>query len=124
MPVQGDAGFDWQGWNPADNTADYTPVAQHPNSINQDYYTNWNNQQANGLRGGRLRTAGRAPRRPARPRVKALITSGTKVTRVNLTQAMEDAALTDLRAERVLPYCCRCSATATRTPARPPSRRS
>ena len=40
-------------------------------------------------------------------RVKALISSGTKVTRVNLTQAMEDAALSDLRVETVLPQLLR-----------------
>lgn len=36
-------------------------------------------------------------------RVKKLVSSGSKVTRVNLTQAMEEAALADLRAEKVLP---------------------
>ena len=42
-------------WSAAKNTAAYTPNAEHPNSVNQDYYVSWNNAQANGLRGRRLR---------------------------------------------------------------------
>ncbi len=36
-------------------------------------------------------------------RIQQLIHSGTKVTRASLTQAMEDAAVTDLRGEDILP---------------------
>ena len=32
------------------NTADYTPFAEHPQVINQDYLTSWNNKQAPGYR--------------------------------------------------------------------------
>ncbi|WP_199730306.1 penicillin acylase family protein [Amycolatopsis panacis] len=103
MPAWGDRGFDWQGWNPAGNKADYTPAAQHPQSVNQDYYVSWNNAQADEYASGGAdkSTVHRADLLDAR--VKALISSGTKVTRVNLTQAMADAALADLRAERILP---------------------
>ncbi|MEV6874975.1 penicillin acylase family protein [Amycolatopsis sp. NPDC051128] len=103
MPVWGDQGHDWAGWNPAGNLANYTPPSQHPQSINQDYYVSWNNAQAAGY-------AAAGPDKSAvhrvdllDSRVKKLISSGTKVTRVNLTQAMAEAALADLRAERVLP---------------------
>ncbi|GAB3490654.1 penicillin acylase family protein [Amycolatopsis cihanbeyliensis] len=112
LPVLGNAGFDWQGWNPDGNTAEYTPFAEHPNSINQDYYISWNNAQAKDYaaagygkssvhRGDLLDT-----------RVRALVTGGAGVTRANLTQAMAEAGLADLRAERVLPVLLRVLDTA------------
>ena len=107
MPVKADAGFDWQGWNPDGNLASYTPAAQHPQSINQDYFISWNNAQANGYASGGADKSSVHRGDLLDGRVKQLISSGTKVTRVNLTQAMEDAALTDLRAEKVLPELLR-----------------
>ncbi|MEV6619755.1 penicillin acylase family protein [Amycolatopsis sp. NPDC051106] len=103
MPVWGDQGHDWIGWNPAGNVATYTPASQHPQSINQDYYVSWNNAQANGYAAAGADKSAVHRVDLLDSRVKQLISSGTKVTRVNLTQAMEDAALADLRAERVLP---------------------
>jgi len=103
MPVWGDRGFDWKGWNPNGNLAQYTPAAQHPQSVNQDYYISWNNAQANGYASGGNDKSAVHRGDLLDARVKALLDSGTKVTRVNLTQAMEDAALADLRAEKVLP---------------------
>ncbi|WP_205624147.1 penicillin acylase family protein [Amycolatopsis vancoresmycina] len=103
MPVWGDQGHDWIGWNPAGNVATYTPASQHPQSVNQDYYVSWNNAQANGYAAAGADKSAVHRVDLLDSRVKKLISSGTKVTRVNLTQAMADAALADLRAERVLP---------------------
>ncbi|UOZ09058.1 penicillin acylase family protein [Amycolatopsis sp. WQ 127309] len=103
MPVWGDQGHDWTGWNPAGNVATYTPASQHPQSVNQDYYVSWNNAQANGYAAAGADKSAVHRADLLDTRVKTMILTGTKVTRVNLTQAMEDAALADLRAERVLP---------------------
>ncbi|MBB4687170.1 penicillin acylase family protein [Amycolatopsis jiangsuensis] len=103
MPTWGDQGFDWQGWNPAGNRAAYTPMAEHPQSVNQDYYVSWNNAQADEYASGGADKSAVHRADLLDSRVKALISSGTKVTRVNLAQAMEDAALADLRAEKILP---------------------
>jgi hypothetical protein len=103
MPVWGDQGHDWVGWNPTGNVANYTPASQHPQSINQDYYVSWNNAQANGYAAAGADKSAVHRVDLLDSRVKKLISSPTLVTRVNLTQAMEDAALADLRAERVLP---------------------
>ena len=107
MPIRADAGFDWQGWDPQGNKAQYTPPEQHPNNVNQDYLVSWNNGQA----------ADYGNARPERgpvhrgdlldARVGELISSGTKMNRVNLTQAMAEAAQADLRAEKVLPLLIR-----------------
>ncbi|WP_328446600.1 penicillin acylase family protein [Amycolatopsis sp. NBC_00438] len=103
LPVWGDQGHDWIGWNPAGNVANYTPASQHPQSVNQDYYVSWNNAQVNGYAAAGADKSAVHRVDLLDTRVKTMILTGTKVTRVNLTQAMEDAALADLRAERVLP---------------------
>jgi acyl-homoserine lactone acylase PvdQ len=41
----------WQGWDPDTNVADYTPPSEHPQVVNQDYITSWNNKQAPGFSG-------------------------------------------------------------------------
>ncbi|MEU5846893.1 penicillin acylase family protein [Saccharopolyspora shandongensis] len=103
MPIAGDPAFEWQGWNPADNTAAYAPFDEHPNSINQDYYISWNNKQAPGTAGAKAEKGAVQRGDLLDRRVAEHIASGGKFDRVTLTQAMADAGVTDLRAERVLP---------------------
>ncbi|MGW5644673.1 penicillin acylase family protein [Saccharopolyspora sp. NPDC003752] len=103
MPIAGDPAFEWQGWNPADNTAAYAPFHEHPNSINQDYYISWNNKQAPGTAGAKAEKGAVQRGDLLDRRVAEHIASGGKFDRVTLTQAMADAGVTDLRAERVLP---------------------
>ncbi|TDD54402.1 penicillin acylase family protein [Saccharopolyspora elongata] len=103
MPIAGDPDFEWQGWNPADNTAAYAPFHEHPNSINQDYYISWNNKQAPGTAGDKAEKGAVQRGDLLDRRVAEHIASGGKFSRVTLTQAMADAGVTDLRAERVLP---------------------
>ncbi|OZM72586.1 penicillin acylase [Amycolatopsis antarctica] len=107
MPIRAHAGFDWQGWDPAGNKAQYTPFEQHPNSVNQDYYVSWNNGQAEDYASAGLERGAVHRGDLLDARVKGLIDSGTKVNRVNLTQAMAEAGLADLRTERVLPLLIR-----------------
>ncbi|UJW34264.1 penicillin acylase family protein [Saccharothrix sp. AJ9571] len=107
MPIKAGAGLEWQNWNPATNRADYTPFEQHPNSINQDYYISWNNAQAKDYAASGYEKSAVHRGDLLDRRVRALIDSGTKVTRVNLTQAMAAAGLADLRAEKVLPQLLR-----------------
>jgi hypothetical protein len=94
LPLRADPAYEWQG---------LTPSSQHPQSVNQDYYISWNNKQADdfssaGFGNGSVHRANLLD-----TRVKSLISGGRKVSRVNLAQAMEDAAVTDLRGEDVLP---------------------
>jgi acyl-homoserine lactone acylase PvdQ len=103
LPIAATPAGEWSGWDPTTNTTTYTPASQHPRSVNQDYYANWNNRQVKGFavagfgngsvhRGDLLDTP-----------VKSAIASGEKITRTGLTQIMEKAALTDLRGRFVLP---------------------
>ncbi|MBB5930450.1 penicillin acylase family protein [Streptomyces echinatus] len=102
FPVWARPAYEWRNWNPATNTADYTPSSAHPGSVDQDYYISWNNKQA-----ADYTTASWADGSVHRgnlldDRVKKLVAAGG-VTRTKLVQAMADAGLADLRAEDVLP---------------------
>jgi acyl-homoserine lactone acylase PvdQ len=107
MPVLANAGYDWVNWDANTNRADYTPSSQHPNVVDQDYLISWNNGQAPGTAASGLERQSVHRGDLLDARVKSLIQRGVKVDRVNLTQAMAEAALADLRAERVLPVVFR-----------------
>ncbi|WP_432103676.1 penicillin acylase family protein [Streptomyces sp. bgisy091] len=102
LPVKAEKTYEWRGYDPAANTTDYTPFAEHPHSSGQDYYISWNNRQARDYS-----TAGFGFGSVHRgdlldDRVSELVAEGG-VTRASLTRAMEEAALTDLRGEQLLP---------------------
>jgi acyl-homoserine lactone acylase PvdQ len=103
MPIKADPAYEWAGWDPATNSAQYASFEQHPQAINQDYFVSWNNSQANDYSAAGYDKSAVQRVDLLDARIKAMVTSGKKVTRVNLTQAMSDASLADLRAERVLP---------------------
>lgn len=107
LPVQASAAYEWRGFDPAANTAAYTPPAEHPQSVDQDYYISWNNKQATGFAAAGFGNGSVHRANLLDDRVKALLRNGGKVTRSSLTQAMEGAALADLRAEDVLPQLLR-----------------
>lgn len=101
QPVLARPAHEWRDWNPVLNTSAVTPPAEHPQSVDQDYYVSWNNKQAEGFASGwgngSVHRADLLDRR-----VSALVRTGG-VTRTQLVKAMQEAAVTDLRAERVLP---------------------
>ncbi|MEY9940143.1 penicillin acylase family protein [Streptacidiphilus sp. MAP5-3] len=106
LPTWGTPQYAWTDFDPAAYTAAYTPPVQHPQSVDQDYYVSWNNKQATGYASANF---GDGPVHRANlldSRVRALVAGaeqGKKITRATLTQAMENAAVTDLRGEDVLP---------------------
>jgi acyl-homoserine lactone acylase PvdQ len=94
LPTWDEPRYAWRGLEPA---------STHPNSVDQDYYVSWNNKQADdyttaGFGNGSVHRANLLD-----TRVKKLIAGGQKISRASLTQAMEDAAVTDLRGEYLLP---------------------
>lgn len=103
LPVLAQPAYEWADFDPATNTARYTPPAEHPQSVNQDYYVSWNNKQASGYTAAGFGNGSVHRANLLDDRVKALLQGGGKASRVTLTQAMEGAALADLRAEDVLP---------------------
>ncbi|WP_159766463.1 penicillin acylase family protein [Streptomyces sp. HM190] len=102
FPAWARAPYEWRGWDPATNTADYTPPSEHPHSIDQDYYISWNNKQAKDYPSAPWGNGSVHRGNLLDDRVKRLVAAGG-VTRASLTKAMAEAALVDLRAEDVLP---------------------
>jgi acyl-homoserine lactone acylase PvdQ len=102
FPVRAQSAYEWKNWNPATNTADYTPASAHPNSIDQDYYVSWNNKQAKDYTTAPWGDGSVHRGNLLDDRVKKLVAAGG-VTRASLVKAMADAGLADLRAEDVLP---------------------
>ncbi|MEU1403883.1 penicillin acylase family protein [Streptomyces sp. NPDC005728] len=102
FPVWAQPAYEWRNWDPATNTADYTPASAHPNSVDQDYYVSWNNKQAKDYTTASWGDGSVHRGNLLDDRVKKLVAVGG-VTRTALVKAMADAALADLRAEDVLP---------------------
>ncbi|MGV9558026.1 penicillin acylase family protein [Streptomyces sp. NPDC003522] len=102
FPVWARPAYEWRDWQPAANTAAYTPASAHPNSVDQDYYISWNNKQAKDYATAPWGNGSVHRGNLLEDRVKKLVRAGG-VTRASLTKAMADAALADLRAEDVLP---------------------
>ncbi|NUR63346.1 MAG: penicillin acylase family protein [Catenulispora sp.] len=103
LPITADAAHQWLNWDPSTNTVANTPVAAHPNSVDQDYYESWNNKIAKDYTVSGFGDGSIYRSNLLNSRIKSLITSGQKVSRASLARAMEDAAVTDLRGETVLP---------------------
>lgn len=119
LPTWGEQRYEWLGWNPATNRAMYTPPAQHPQVVNQDFLTSWNNKQAPGFSAadGNFSYGAVHRSQPLDTRIKAVLGAGQKFTRGRLVEAMEDAATVDLRAEQVLPYLLRVLRSGSTDPA-------
>ncbi|NJQ01365.1 penicillin acylase family protein [Streptomyces zingiberis] len=106
LPVRAEAAYAWRDFEPRDNTARYTPDAEHPRSVNQDYYISWNNRQAKGYAAAKFGDGSVHRGDLLDSRVKRLVGKGG-VTRASLTRAMAEAGVTDLRGEKVLPLLLR-----------------
>ncbi|MEU6531886.1 penicillin acylase family protein [Streptomyces sp. NPDC046928] len=102
FPVWARPAHEWRGWDPAGNTAQYTPPSEHPHSVDQDYYISWNNKQAADYSAAPWGDGSVHRGDLLDDRVRALVAEGG-VTRAALVKAMADAGLADLRAEDVLP---------------------
>ncbi|MFL6222956.1 MAG: penicillin acylase family protein [Actinomycetes bacterium] len=116
FPAWGTGQYDWQGWDPVlpekgtgldggTNVADYTPFAQHPQVINQDYISSWNNKQAPGYRAAEDNYSYGPNHRvqSLNERIEAGIAGGKKMSLADLISAMEDGGSVDLRGSQVLP---------------------
>ncbi|MEU2750883.1 penicillin acylase family protein [Streptomyces collinus] len=102
FPAWARPAYEWRGWDPATNTADYTPPSAHPSSVDQDYYVSWNNKQARDYTTAPWGNGSVHRGNLLEDRVKKLVQQGG-ATRAALVKAMAEAGLADLRAEDVLP---------------------
>jgi acyl-homoserine lactone acylase PvdQ len=100
LPVA--AKYPWQHFDATVNTASYTAFAQHPQVVDQDSITSWNNKQALAFSGSNSEYGSIYRSQLLDERIAPLIAGGRKTTLPALVSAMEDAATVDLRAERDL----------------------
>jgi acyl-homoserine lactone acylase PvdQ len=101
LPVWANSKTQWVGWKPSTWTEKDTRFAQHPHSINQNYYVSWNNKIAQDY--GNYPSGNVQRVNLLNSRVKALLRSGKPVTRAMLIKAMESAANANMVGEDVLP---------------------
>ena len=109
VPNWGTGEWDWKNFNATNQTASYTPFAQHPQTVNQSYLTSWNNKQAPGFSAsdsnwsyGPLYRSQMLDFRVAR-----LLSGGAKTSLPQLIDAMESAGSVDLRGEKVASWMLR-----------------
>jgi acyl-homoserine lactone acylase PvdQ len=102
LPVN--AKYEWKGFDPAGQTANFTPFEQHPQVINQAFITSWNNKQAldYGASDGFYASVYRS--QSLDDNIRKGLAGGRKMSLTDLVNAMEDAGTVDLRATRNLPY--------------------
>jgi acyl-homoserine lactone acylase PvdQ len=104
LPMRGDPAYLWQNYNPADNTSDDLPAAAHPRSTDQDYYVSWNNKQAGDFSAadGNFSYGSVQRAELLDDQVGPAVRSGRKLSRADVATMVEKAAVTDLRAVKVL----------------------
>ncbi len=105
FPILGTGQYDWKGFNPTTQTAEWLPFSKHPQAVNPEYLVSWNNKQAPGwaaaddkysygplfrsqMIADKVRSATKGPR---------------KITISQLVQSMSESATQDVRGYRLLP---------------------
>jgi acyl-homoserine lactone acylase PvdQ len=109
LPMTADTAHEWQGFDPATNSATYMPAGAHPQSVNQDYYISWNNKPAKdfGAADGNF-SFGAVHRADMLDKpVKKALSGGGTLGRAGTLKIVADAATVDLRGQQVLPYLLR-----------------
>ncbi|NJC70293.1 penicillin acylase family protein [Planosporangium thailandense] len=104
LPVRADTAYEWRDFDPDANTAAYLSPAQHPHGVNQDYFISWNNKQAKDYSAADGNFSFGPVQRAdlLDVRVRAALAGGGRLDRAGTVRVAEDAAVTDLRGEKVL----------------------
>jgi acyl-homoserine lactone acylase PvdQ len=106
LPVFGTGQYDWQGFNPELQTANYVGLNARPHVEDPDYLVSWNNKQAPGWAAADDNFFYGPDHRQAmlvRMVRRALEASGGKIELHQLVQAMEEPATQDMRVLRDFP---------------------
>jgi acyl-homoserine lactone acylase PvdQ len=105
FPILGTGQFDWKGFEPATQSAEYLPFAKHPQAVDPAFLVSWNNKQAPGWGAADDQYAYGPLQRSQMisDRVRAAIRGKDRITIAQLVQAMVEPATQDLRGYRLLP---------------------
>jgi acyl-homoserine lactone acylase PvdQ len=103
FPTMGD--HEWQNFNPELNETDKTPCDQHPQIVDQQYLSSWNNKQAPKFSAadGNFGYGSVYRVESLDNRIRAGIAGSETMTTGEMVSAMEDAGTVDLRGAAVLP---------------------
>ncbi|HEX2393487.1 MAG TPA: penicillin acylase family protein [Solirubrobacterales bacterium] len=105
FPILGTGQYDWKGFKPATQLADYLPFAKHPQAEDPAFLVSWNNKQAPewAAADDKYDYGPVFRSQMIADKVKAAIKGGKKISIVQLIQAMEEPATQDLRGYKLLP---------------------
>ena len=105
FPILGTGQYDWKGFKPASQTADYLPFAKHPQAVDPPYLVSWNNKQAPewGAADDQYDYGPLHRVQMISDKVRAGTKGKGEMTIAQLVQAMEEPATQDLRGYRLLP---------------------
>jgi len=105
FPILGTGKYDWKGFKPATQTADFLPFSKHPQAIDPSFLVSWNNKQAPewAAADDKYDYGPVFRSQMISDRIKAGIKGKKKMSIVQLIQAMEEPATQDLRGYRLLP---------------------
>jgi acyl-homoserine lactone acylase PvdQ len=109
LPVEGQPDDLWEGFDPDTVTFDRAPAAEHPQVVDQDYISSWNNKQAIDYSASDDTWSYGPVHRvdSLDERIEAGIADADTMSRNELVDAMESAATVDLRGSQVLPEALR-----------------
>jgi acyl-homoserine lactone acylase PvdQ len=109
FPTWGTGKWDWRGWNPDLNIANYTASRRHPQVVNQSYITSWNNKQARAFSAAEDAYSFGSVHRvdSLDERVEKAIAGRKRISLAGLVNAMEDSGTVDLRGSQALPWMLR-----------------
>ena len=105
FPVLGTGKYDWKGFKPASQTADYLPFAKHPQAVDPPFLVSWNNKQAPewGAADDQYDYGPLHRVQMISDKVRAGTKGKGRMTISQLVQAMAEPATEDLRGYRLLP---------------------
>jgi acyl-homoserine lactone acylase PvdQ len=105
FPVLGTGQYDWKGFKPASQTADYLPFAKHPQAVDPPFLVSWNNKQAPewGAADDQYDYGALHRVQMISDKVRAGTKGKGRMTISQLVQAMAEPATEDLRGYRLLP---------------------
>ncbi|MBS1879891.1 MAG: penicillin acylase family protein [Actinobacteria bacterium] len=105
FPILGTGQYDWKGFNPKTQTAEYLPFSKHPQAVDPEFLVSWNNKQAPewAAADDKYDYGPVFRSQMISDRVKADIKGKKKMNIAQLVQAMEEPASEDLRGYKLLP---------------------
>jgi acyl-homoserine lactone acylase PvdQ len=109
FPILGTGKYDWKGWKPATNDADWFPFDKQPHVVDPRYLVSWNNKQAPGWAAADDQY-GFGPffrSDMIKAFVQRSIRGSRKASLADLVQSMEEPATQDIRAVKLLPTLLR-----------------